>query len=208
MVANEQTAGRGRVGRAWFSPPGQAIYVSILLTPRLAPRQANWLTMIGALAVIDAAEPHVPGQRLGIKWFNDVLLDGRKLAGVLAETTFVGDDIERCIVGIGLNVNTQFGDAPDPVRARATSLRQARGHDIDREAVLQHLLAAFERRYRALTASPLADYAAQLETLGQVVTVAAGDAAVSGTALRVEDDGALIVMTIEGERRVGFGEVV
>jgi BirA family transcriptional regulator, biotin operon repressor / biotin---[acetyl-CoA-carboxylase] ligase len=208
VVADEQTAGRGRVGRLWFSPPGQAIYASILLTPLLGPRQANWLTMIGALAVIDAVEIYVRDQRLAIKWFNDVLLDGRKLAGVLAETTYIGDAIERSIVGIGLNVNTQFAQAPDDVRARASSLRDVLGRELDREVVLQRLLAAFEQRYHTLPTSPLADYATRLETLGREVAVSAGDVTVCGTALRVDEDGALIVLTSQGERRVGFGAVL
>jgi BirA family biotin operon repressor/biotin-[acetyl-CoA-carboxylase] ligase len=226
IVADEQTAGRGRVGRAWFSPPGQSLYVSILLRPQLVPRQISWLTMIGALAVVDvvhgsegagerrSAEDHpspsAPAKRplCSIKWFNDVLLNGKKLAGVLVETALTGDQLDYAILGIGLNVNTRFDDAPDEVRQRATSLREALGKEVDRETVLRALLDAFSARYAAMPASPVADYARYLDTLGKRVQLSVGDEIIEGQALRVEDDGALVVETDAGERVVCFGQMV
>ncbi len=220
VVADAQTAGRGRVGRAWFSPPGQSLYVSVLLRPRLAPRQVSWLTMIGALAVVDVVVRLLPspqrqrspsrgeGAGVGIKWCNDVLLDGKKLAGVLVETSFTGEQLDYAILGIGLNVNTRFDGAPAEVRARATSLREEFGVAFDREVVLASLLNAFAVRWSELPASPTAGYASHLETLGKRVRLTVGDETVEGEAMRVEDDGALVVHTASGERIVRFGDVV
>jgi BirA family biotin operon repressor/biotin-[acetyl-CoA-carboxylase] ligase len=218
IVADKQTAGRGRAGRAWFSPPGQSLYVSILLRPQLAPRQISWLTMIGALAVLEMGNgksgmendsplpiPHFP---FAIKWFNDVLLNGKKLAGVLAETALTSDQLDYAILGIGLNVNTRFDDAPEEVRQQATSLRQSFGVEVDREAVLRALLDAFAVRYDALPVSPVADYSRHLDTLGKRVRLSVGDEIIEGQALRVEDDGALVVETDAGEHRVRFGDVL
>jgi BirA family biotin operon repressor/biotin-[acetyl-CoA-carboxylase] ligase len=217
VVADEQTAGRGRMGRVWFSPPGQSLCVSVLLRPRLQPRQISWLTMIGALAVVDVVNAAIlPSPQLsplggvgaGIKWFNDVLLNGRKVAGVLAETSLTGDRLDYAVLGIGLNVNTRFDDAPEEVRRCATSLREAFGREFDRDAMLQSLLNAFSVQYAALPASPVADYTRHLDTLGKRVKLMVGGDAAEGEALRVEDDGALIVSTIAGERAVHFGDVL
>jgi BirA family biotin operon repressor/biotin-[acetyl-CoA-carboxylase] ligase len=209
VVADEQRAGRGRAGRAWYSPPGQSLYLSLLLRPALGARQIGWLTMIGALAVLDGlAHLSSLDARLSLKWFNDVLLNGRKLAGVLVEASFVADRLDYAILGIGLNVNTCFADAPEEVRQRATSLRQAFGREFDRDDVLARLLAAFGARYQRLPASPLADYIGHLETLGRPVRLCAGHEIIEGAAVRVQEDGALVVMTAAGERVAAFGEVI
>jgi BirA family biotin operon repressor/biotin-[acetyl-CoA-carboxylase] ligase len=216
-VADEQTAGRGRVGRTWFSPPGQALYVSVVLRPALAPGQISWLTMIGALAVVEVAHALSPpspqpspqrGEGAGIKWFNDVLLNGKKLSGVLAETALTGAHLDYAVLGIGVNVNTRFDDAPGAVRQRATSLREAFGREFDREAVLHRLLARFGARYAMLPASPVADYAHHLRTLGTHVRLNVGAEIIEGEAVRVEDDGALVVATARGERIVRKGDDV
>lgn len=234
VLADEQTAGRGRAGRTWYSPPGRSLYLSILLRPNLHPRQIGWLTMIGALAVCEIAQetanaqpvhsrscasalpaPLPPSQAQGwaalqfkLKWPNDVLLNGRKVAGVLVESSLIGNRLDYAVLGIGLNVNTSFEDAPEEVRRRAISLREALGHKVDRSAVLKRLLAAFGVRYAMLPASPLADYVRRLDTLGRRVRLQVGDEIVEGDAVRVEDDGALVVMTDSGTRTVTFGEVM
>lgn len=207
VLADAQTAGRGRHGHGWYSPPGSALYLSLLLRPKLAARQLGWLTMAGALAVIDAVRgvgPLAPG----LRWFNDVQLNGRKLAGVLTEASYVlGDHVaEYCVLGIGVNVNTDFAAAPADVRARAISLREVMGVLVDRDALLASLLASLAARVAALERgeSPLAEYSARLETVG--TRVRAG--AVDGLAVRVNDDGALVVRGDDGvEHRVGHGDV-
>jgi len=220
VVADAQTAGRGRAGRVWFSPPGQALYLSILLRPKLAPRHMTWLMMMGALAVIDALQNSASRMEspvtwhhaaLAIEWPNDVLLGGKKLAGVLVETSLTGETLDYAILGIGLNINTRFDDAPPEVRERATSLRTVTGSDsadLDRDVMMGALLVAFETRYAQLPSSPVADYVRHLDTLGKRVRLSAGDDVIEGVATRVDEDGALVVLTITGERVVRFGDVV
>ncbi len=209
VVADAQTAGRGRAGRAWYSPPGQAIYLSLLLRPSLPARRLSWLTMIGALAVLDALDAlGVPPSRAGLKWANDVLLDGRKVAGILVEAALTADRLDYAVLGIGFNVNTDFGGAPEAVRAQATSVRQAMGRAMDLSSALDLLLATLAGRYARLPASPLPAYVARLETLGRPVRLRVGDEEVIGVAERVEEDGALVVNTPSGPRRVAFGDLL
>ncbi len=209
VVADAQTAGRGRAGHAWYSPPGQSIHLSIVLRPGLAPPDAGWVTMAAALAVCDALSPLQPAVPR-IKWFNDILLDGRKVCGILAETSITGGALDYAILGIGLNVNTVFDGAPEDVRARATSLRQAAGRPVDRDAVLRVVLDQFGARYERLLregSSPAGEYARRLETLGRRVTIDAGGAPVTGVADRVNPDGSLVVRGETGERVARAGEV-
>lgn len=215
VSADVQLAGRGRVGHTWFAPAGQSLMFSLLLRPARA--QVNWLTMLAALAVLEtlqheverATAAHAPN--FALKWFNDVHADGKKICGILVEAAFSGDQLAYAVLGIGLNVNTAFDDAPEEVRGRATSLAQVCGQRFDREAVLTTLLAALDRRYAEMQQhgrSPAAEYARHVETLGRSVQLKTGNEFVTGVALRVEDDGALVVRTDAGERVIRFGDVV
>jgi BirA family transcriptional regulator, biotin operon repressor / biotin---[acetyl-CoA-carboxylase] ligase len=227
VVADEQTAGRGRSAHTWYSPPGQSLYVSLLLRPPLAPAEVGWITMIAALAVRDSLLEigdwkHPSGFQpqeeisnlqspISIKWFNDVLLNRRKVCGILLETSLTGEQVDYGILGIGLNVNTRFDDATADVRARATSLFHETGHAFERDAVLTVLLTRFGERYAQLLRarqSPAAEYAQHVETVGHDVRIDTGREIIAGRALRIEDDGALIVLTPGGERRAGFGDVM
>ena len=222
VVADEQTSGRGRSDHTWFSPPGQSIYLSAVLHPSLAPAQAGWVTMIAALAVLDtihesarivtnhSADLRDDSRIASIKWFNDVLMNQRKVCGILVEVSTVGEKLESMVVGIGLNVNTRFDAAPLDVQSRATSLAHELGHDLDREDVLQRLLAHLGARYERLMqthTSPAAEYARHISTLGREVRINTGHEIITGRAVRIEDNGALIVQTPTREWRVGFGEV-
>ncbi len=211
VVAGEQTAGRGRASHTWYSPPGQSLYASILLRPPLTPAQAGWVTMTAALAVAESISS--PQSPVSIKWFNDVHLGGRKVCGILVESSITGDQLDYAVLGIGLNVNPGFDDAPADVRARATSLRTAWGlHEaLDCSDILMRLLAHFESRYLHLLrtrVSPAREYATALETLGREVRIQSGSEIINGLAVRIEEDGALIVRSANGDRRVGLGEMI
>ncbi|HQZ54915.1 MAG TPA: biotin--[acetyl-CoA-carboxylase] ligase [Thermoflexales bacterium] len=216
VVAGAQTSGRGRMGRTWFSPPGTALYMSLLLRPTFLPTaRGGWLAMLSAVAVRGGAQAMLdtagcPTADLALKWPNDVLLGGRKLAGILIESTFAGDGLERVVVGIGLNVNTRFDQAPEEVRLRATSLREAVGDALDLDQVLAALLAALEARYEALRAtlaSPQPEYARHLATLGTRVRLLGGSNVIEGRAFGVTDDGALRLETASGPVDVSFGDI-
>jgi BirA family transcriptional regulator, biotin operon repressor / biotin---[acetyl-CoA-carboxylase] ligase len=206
IVADEQTAGRGRGCHTWYSPPDQSLYASLILRPTLSPAQAGWITMIAALAVRDGV-----GEQGSIKWFNDVMIAGRKVCGILVESSITGDVVDYAVLGIGLNVNTNFAGAPAEVRARATSLREAYGVPFDRELVLGQLLDRFAARYSELMRtrrSPAPEYAQFVDTLGRTVVVEAAGEAIHGRAERIDDDGALVVLSAAGERRIGFGTLI
>jgi BirA family biotin operon repressor/biotin-[acetyl-CoA-carboxylase] ligase len=216
VVAGTQTAGRGRLGRTWYSPPNTALYFSLLLRPDFVPlARAGWLSMLAALAVRDGAAAILTaaGGRapdLALKWPNDVLLGGRKLAGILIESTWAGEMLERVIIGVGLNVNTRFDQAPEEVRRRAISLGEAVGRTLDLDHALSAVLTAFDARYTALSArmaSPQPEYARHLATLGARVRVARGSEQIEGLAFAVTEDGALRVDTASGLIDVSFGDV-
>ena len=216
VIADTQTAGRGRLGRTWYSPPGAALYASLVFRPTFLPTaRGGWLSMLAALAVRDGAAAILetagrPATDMKLKWPNDTLLDGRKLAGILIESAFAGDALEWVIVGIGLNVNTRFDEAPEDVRLRAISLREAVGHALDLDHVLAAVLEAFAARYEALRAdmaSPQPEYARHLATLGARVRVLRGLDVIEGRAFGVTEDGGLRVETAAGPVDVTFGDV-
>ncbi|MBI5497811.1 MAG: biotin--[acetyl-CoA-carboxylase] ligase [Deltaproteobacteria bacterium] len=208
VVAEEQTAGRGRRGRTFVSPPGTGVYLSVVLRPPLRPTQATRLTFCGALAVMDAARAH--GVETRMKWPNDVFAGERKLAGILTELSADMDRIHQAIVGIGVNVNTPARAFPRDVRALATSVREAAGHAVDRPGVVAALLASLTAWYTmALTDFPgvLREVRARTLTLGRNVRVVDGTQVLEGVAEDLDDDGALWVGTEAGRVRVVAGDV-
>jgi BirA family biotin operon repressor/biotin-[acetyl-CoA-carboxylase] ligase len=225
VLADEQTAGRGRMGRRWLAPPGTCLLCSILFRPDLPPTQAQRLTMLCSLAAADAAE-QVAGLRTVIKWPNDLITKAqsskpkvqrsdlqppnwRKLAGVLTETGVMGERLDFAIVGIGINVNVEPGVLPT-LAPDATSILAETGQEIDRATLLAALLAGAEARYARLRAgeNPHAEWTARLATLGQPVQVTIPEGVLRGVAESVDEDGALLLRTPDGEcRRLLAGDV-
>jgi BirA family biotin operon repressor/biotin-[acetyl-CoA-carboxylase] ligase len=211
VVSEFQAAGRGRRGRAWLSPPGHNVMVSIGLRPRLAAARAGLLGIGAALAVRDACHAAVPNATLGIRWPNDVVAaDGLKLAGLLIETTLDGERVGDAVVGCGINVNWRRHEMPDEIAPRATSLADLAGRDLDRVGLLRDLLERLDRELAALESgeSPLDRYREASVLDGRAVAVEVGDAVVEGTAAGIGDDGSLLVDTAAGRLGLGVGEVV
>ena len=209
VVAEHQTAGRGRLERRWESPPGSSRLPSLSLCPSLAPAQAQCLTMICGLAVVEAVEATV-GVAAGLKWPNDVVAGGAKLGGILAEIELQGQALAYAVVGVGLNVNLDPADLPAGLVTPATSLAQLVGRPVPRLPLLQAFLRAVERRTLALRAghSPHEEWAARLVTLGRQVTVSGAGLALNGRAEGVGPDGALLVRLADGRlERVLAGDV-
>ena len=205
VVAREQTAGRGRRQRAWASPKDAGLYFSVVLRPRLEATSWPLLTFAAALAARDALREACAFDA-DIKWPNDLLSgDGRKLCGILAETTETARG-RACVVGVGINLTR---DAyPPTLRARATSVEEVTGAPPERESVLAALLRALARRYEQLHAPDGAsgivnDWAAASSyATGRPVSVALGEGAFEGTTRGLEPDGALRVETNSGEIRI------
>jgi len=221
VIADEQTVGRGRLDRRWWAPPGSSLLMSLLLRPALPPDRAGQLTMCLGLAAVEAIEA-VTRLRPALKWPNDLLLEDRKLGGMLTELRLEGERLEYAVLGLGVNVNVAFDEGrhlhPPAVAAGAVttedqddssfvirhssdlantaiSLSMVMGHPVDRLALLAALLARCEAWYeRALAGeSPHAAWAARLDTVGRRVTVATTTGSVAGMAVGVTPEGALLV---------------
>lgn len=208
VVADEQTAGRGRRGRSWLSPPGLNLMVSVALRPKLAAREAWQLGLASALAVANACSSVA---LVSLKWPNDLVsADGAKVGGLLIETLFSGERMTGAVVGVGLNVNWARGDMPPEIAADATSLSDLAGVPVDRVALLRNLLESIEAEISAIEAgeSPLDRYRAACTTLGELVTVATPDGSLLGRAVDLDATGALIVEAHDGRHVVASGEVV
>jgi len=207
LIAREQTAGRGRLNRRWESPPG-GLYLSLLLRPSIPLARANQLTMLVSLAAIDACQ-RVASVHPRPKWPNDLLADGRKLAGVLTELAGEGDRLRYAVIGLGLNVNNDFRHTP--LARTATSLRQLTGRTFEIQRVADAFLQALARRYEDFLAgvSPHAAWARGLEPLGRRVVVdRPGQPRLVGRAVGVTPEGALRVLDDAGvEHVVWAGDV-
>jgi BirA family biotin operon repressor/biotin-[acetyl-CoA-carboxylase] ligase len=202
IVADEQTAGRGRSGRRWVSRPGDSLMLSMVLRPPLMPAERFMLTMLAGVALCEAVE-HTAGCRALLKWPNDLLLGieagtPRKAAGILAESS-----LDWVVIGMGLNVAAQPHEVVDghDLTARATSVSAASGRAIQRGALLAALLQRFEAGYLALPNNQeaiLAAWRARLHTLGQPVTVRLAQGTVQGIAEAVDRSGSLLVRDTTG----------
>lgn len=196
VVADSQTAGRGRLGRAWHSPPGQDLYLSLLLRPALPARHAAPLTLLAGAAL--ARTLAKAGATPRLRWPNDLLVPAagglRKTAGILTEMATDGEAVRHIVVGVGLNVN---GLAfPPELAERATSLRMAHGRAFDRVRLLVDFLAAFEPIYDDfLTRGPALGLVQwrRYADLGRVCRINRDGARVEGIATDIDDDGALLV---------------
>ncbi len=207
IMAEEQTAGRGRLGRRWLAPKGSSLQFSVLLRPKLPPSLAFRLTQMAALAVADAAQAEF-GLSAALKWPNDVLLNNRKCAGILIETAFEGDRLAFAVLGIGLNVNFSMRNLPD-LAPLATTLADELGYPVDRDALSQALLARLDDYYGRLSSGAdfHAEWKSRLTTLEQNVRVATPDGIETGTAEDVAPDGALILRTAGRLIRLYAGDV-
>jgi BirA family biotin operon repressor/biotin-[acetyl-CoA-carboxylase] ligase len=217
--AEEQVAGRGRLGRIWVAPPGCCVLCSVLLRPRFAPQQAFYLTVITALAIYRAcaalltsgAGESGPRAPVSIKWPNDVLVGGRKIAGILCESEFDGEGWQFAVVGFGINANLRPEELGD-LRATATSLSAELGRAVDRALLLAHVLQELESLYLSLQGGQFghvhSQWLAALETTGKRVSVREAEGTITGQALGVDRDGALLIRLDDGtQKRVLSGDV-
>ena len=178
LIADRQTAGRGRLGRSFLSPGGVGVYLSALIRPNCAPTALMHLTCAVAVAMCDAVE-NAFGFRPGIKWTNDLVVGSKKLGGILTE---LGLDpktgmVDHAILGIGINCGQIESDFDESIRAMATSARMVLGHPADRERLIAEMVLALEKMDRALLTSPdamLECYRRDCITLGQDVSIVRG----------------------------------
>ncbi|MEF2964319.1 biotin--[acetyl-CoA-carboxylase] ligase [Paenibacillus sp. M1] len=201
VIAEEQTGGRGRQGRMWFSPPHKGVWMSLLLRPRRPLAFAPQLTLLTAVAVCRAIRK-VSGADAGIKWPNDILIGGKKVCGILIESAGEDEMIKYCIAGIGIDVNLEPEDIPAELRSVATSLKIESGRHIDRAELIAAVMNELEQLYKLHEEEGFAPirllWEALSVTLGRRVTVWGGRGDISGVAKSLDESGALVLQDEHG----------
>ncbi len=201
VVADCQTAGRGRLQRRWASPKGKGIYLSVILRPAIPVTRAPQLTMLAAVAVAQAIR-RVTGLEARTKWPNDVMVGEKKVCGILTEVSAQGMNLNFAVVGIGLNVLTTPDDLPKDVRDEATSLAMELGQPVDRERVLQGVLQSLAEYYHRYRTEPfrslLGEYKSLDIVLGNTVTVIDNQTQITGIAEDVDEFGTLTLRLPDG----------
>ncbi|MBO4852563.1 MAG: biotin--[acetyl-CoA-carboxylase] ligase [Schwartzia sp.] len=210
VVAEAQGAGKGRLSRGWYSPARKGIWFSVVLRPDFLPQDAPKCTLMAAVAVVRAMKDM--GFPVGIKWPNDVLDNkGRKLVGILTELSAEMERINFVVIGTGINVNLWPEDFPDDIKDIATSLGMLRGGKVDRVELFARVLEALDDLYLSVEKKGFGDVLDEWRrysvTLGQEVNVIGVKETFSGTAADIDADGALLIDTPEGRRRVLAGDV-
>lgn len=209
-VADMQTAGRGRRGRTWESPPGSSIYMSILLRPDIIPGAAPMLTLVMACSVAEGISD-CENVDVRIKWPNDVIAGGKKLVGILTEMSTQIDYINHVTIGVGINVNmTEF---PENIRDTATSLRLETGHKVRRAPLIAAIMKRFEENYAVFLKTQdmsglMEKYSGMLINLDRDVLVLGAEDSYKAHALGIDRQGELIVRREDGtEEKIYAGEV-
>ncbi len=211
VVAEAQGKGRGRLERPYFSPAGKGIWFSVILRPHILPQEAPKCTLLAAVAVAMAMKRF--GLKAEIKWPNDILHEGKKLTGILTEMSAELDRVNYIVIGTGVNVNMEEKDFPEELRGKATSLAIMKGEKLPRVAFFQAVLEALDELCTVLEEEGFAPIVARWReyavTLGQDVHVigATGRGSFDGRAVDIDEEGALLVETADGVRRVLAGDV-
>jgi BirA family biotin operon repressor/biotin-[acetyl-CoA-carboxylase] ligase len=213
VLADEQTGGRGRSGRAWFSPAGLGVWASIVVRPSLESRRLAGLGIATAVAIADAlGRIYSFGAR--VKWPNDILVDGKKLGGILVEAgQIAGDVVESAVVGVGLNVAIEPDVFPEELRSLATSLSTVVGRPVDRLDALRVVLEAFDAAYDRYPSEGAASARGRWRELsvllGRAVEIGTADGVTVGTVIDLSPEGALVLEGAHGRPvEIWHGDVV
>jgi BirA family biotin operon repressor/biotin-[acetyl-CoA-carboxylase] ligase len=211
VFAESQTKGRGRLGRKWISPERKGLWFSVLLRPDLRPQETTQLTVASATALRRAIESET-GLKAEIKWPNDILIGGKKVAGILTELSAELDRVKHVILGIGIDVNLDAGEFPPELKKTATSLKIKTGEIISRAELAAVILRELDFDYSRICADKFAAVADEWEencaTIGKNVTVQIGERKIRGRAESLDDDGALLLRTEHGHlERITGGDV-
>jgi len=210
IVADEQTKGKGRMGRSWYSPPKLGLWISLILRPDIPPFKAPGLSICAGLALAQAIGD-LTGMDAKIKWPNDCLINGRKVGGILLELSAELDRTNFVIVGIGVNVNHLSSDFPKKLSTVATSIRMEWGKEVSRIKFLTLFMKKFEGIYLDFKKNGLAPQRQLIKKfsslLGKKVMVKFGKEKIEGVAEDIDDNGSLVIRTKKGERVVRAGEV-
>lgn len=201
IIAERQSAGKGRLGRKWFSPVG-GIWLSVILYPQLSPSYISRITLMTAVAAVKAIKicTQIKSQ---IKWPNDILINEKKVCGILTEMSAELDIISWVVVGIGINVNIDHREFPEDIQENTISLKEVSGKEILRVKLAQTFLQEFEKYYEILKrrefSSVLKEWKLYSHTLGRKIRVDTGEKIITGEAVDINEEGALILKKEDGE---------
>ncbi len=211
VVAEKQTNGRGRRGRSWFSPSGDGIYASLILRPAMSPIELPRITLMTAVAVSEALLS-LTRLKIRIKWPNDILVNGKKIAGILTEISTEMDEVDYIIVGLGLNVNTPYESFPEDIRETATSILIETGKQFSRAPIIREYLRWYEKYYEIFKKrgfeSIMQRWKQLADIAGERIMVDVLGEKFIGEVLDVDNDGVLLLMDSEGKtHRIFSGDV-
>ena len=207
VAADSQSAGRGRLGRSFYSPERSGLYLSVILRPDCAPEQASMITSLAAVAAARAVEK-LSGADVKIKWVNDLYIGGRKICGILSEAGFGMESGRLDYVVLGIGVNVRKMEFPPELREIAGSIGNETGTEPDRNLLAAEILNELEAVYGQLeTGEFLEESRRRSNVIGREVTVIAGGREYPALATGIDGTGRLMIRTAEGDRCLGFGEV-
>jgi BirA family biotin operon repressor/biotin-[acetyl-CoA-carboxylase] ligase len=212
IIADEQLQGKGRMGRSWTSPKGKGIWMTIMLKPKICPADAAKITLITACAVCQAIED-ICGIYPKIKWPNDIVLNGKKLCGILTEMSAEMDEINYLIVGIGINVNLELEDFPEELKAIATSIKIEKGDSIKRKELAAAIINKFESYYKVFIKTGsikdfINEYKKKSAILDKEVRVISSNQEVQGIVVDISEEGQLTLKLEDGSiKQLISGEV-
>jgi BirA family biotin operon repressor/biotin-[acetyl-CoA-carboxylase] ligase len=212
IMADEQLNGRGRMGRTWVSPKGKGIWMSIMLKPKINPADASKVTLLAACAVCRAIE-EISGLYTKIKWPNDIVLNGKKLCGILTEMSAEIDGINYLIIGIGVNVNIDLDDFPKELQEIATSIKIEKGDKVIRKELAAAIINNFERYYKGfIKTGSIKDYINEYKersaVLSKEVIVTSSTLELRGTVVDISEEGQLQLELYDGSiKEIISGEV-
>ena len=195
IIAESQTGGRGRMGRFWHSPPETGIYLSILLKPNLNPDHLSFITLLAGVSAISTIN-EISHQRANLKWPNDILINDKKVCGILCEMTQEQGNSFSVVIGIGININQVPGQFSEDLKKTATSLRIVNGSPINRLTVIRSLLTTLDREYSFFLAegghSVIKKWKLNTDLFGKKISVKRGPFIITGTAMDIDKSGRLI----------------
>ena len=211
VVAEEQTGGKGRLERKFFSPRGKGIWFSVILRPKILPKDASKCTLMAAVAVAQVMNRF--NLKPEIKWPNDIMFDGRKIVGILTEMTGEIGRIGYIVIGVGINVNISRDEFPEEIRDVAASLSEMTGEEMSRVPIFRAVLEEFDKLYREVNDNGFDEilklwrkYNVTLGKKVRVISAGNGDS-FEGIAVDLNEDGALVVETANGRQAVYAGDV-
>ena len=211
VVADAQTKGKGRLDRAWQSPPGSNLYTSMILRPKIEPAMAPQITLMAGVAVAELLSGYCPGD-VSIKWPNDVLLRGKKVCGILTEMKAAAGSVDFIILGIGLNINMNHQDFDPSLRDAATSLKIETGEVYDRLDVVSKLFDFIEKWYKVFLSKGFIGlretWLRHADILGKRIKVVFKDEFQTGIVTGIDDDGTIMMKDENGvNQKVVAGDV-